>query len=159
MRAWRAGNGVGTAIVLAAILSWGGTVGAADPETGIAERGAKAPLVVVGDPIGQSSRWEDGGIWTYTEVVVRRGLGAETPETIVVRQRGGTVGRIGQRVTHVRLVDPARPHLLLLRKDSESGPWSPLVGGVLPIDLDRSGEERVEGAPLASILRRLEVLR
>jgi hypothetical protein len=148
-----------TAIVLAAVLSWIGPAGAVDAERGIAERGSKAPLVVVGEPIGQSSRWEDGGIWTYTEVAVRRRLGAEAAKTIVVRQRGGTVGRIGQRVTHLRLVDATRPHLLLLWQDAETGLWSPVAEGVLPIEIDLAGEERVEGVRLATVLRLLESLR
>lgn len=125
----------------------------------IATRGAGAPLVVVGEPLAQESRWENGGIWTYTEVAVRRTIGDDGPQSVVVRQRGGTVGGIGQRVSHVRLLDPVRPHLLFLWRDDDSGLWVPGTAGVLPIDIGLDGLERVEGTLLAPVLSLLEGVR
>lgn len=151
---WQVGVALG--LLLAPVSS----IGAADDlADAIASRAAGAALVVIGEPLGQESRWEDGGIWTYTEVAVRRAIGAGGPDTVVVRQRGGTVGRIGQRVSHVRLLDPRRPHLLFLWPDDHGASWIPGTAGVLPIDLGLDGLERVEGTLLAPIVRSLEGLR
>jgi hypothetical protein len=124
---------------------------AADLLQAILERASNAPLAAVGDAVRQESRWENGGIWTYSEVTVRRSVGADVPSTILVRERGGVVGRIGQQVSHSRLIDASRPHLLLLWRDPETGLWTPGIGGVLPISL-AGGQEMLGGLSLDAVL-------
>jgi hypothetical protein len=130
---------------------------AADLLQAILARAANAPLAAVGDVVSQESRWENGGIWTYSEVSVRRSLGASVPSTILVRERGGVVGRIGQQVSHSRLIDPSRPHLLLLWRDPETGLWTPGIGGVLPVVLV-GGEEWVGELSLDAVLGALQAV-
>ena len=124
---------------------------AADVLQTILSRASNAPLAAVGHVVRQESRWENGGIWTYSEVSVRRSMGASVPSTILVRERGGVVGGIGQQVSHSRLIDPSRPHLLLLWRDPETGLWTPGIGGVLPLVL-AGGEETLGGLSLDAVL-------
>ena len=124
---------------------------AADLLQAILARASNAPLAAVGDVVRQESRWENGGIWTYSEVTVRESVGAAVPSTILVRERGGVVGGIGQQVSHSRLIDAARPHLLLLWRDPETGLWTPGTGGVLPLAL-ANGQETLAGLSLDALL-------
>jgi hypothetical protein len=132
------------------------TARALEPLEAIVARAEGAPLAIVGDPVRQESRWEDGAIWTYTELAVRRSLGAPVSSPVVVRERGGVVGGIGQRVTHSRRVDVTRPHLLLLWRDPETGAWQPGVGGVLAVERRASEADLVGGVPLDTVWRALE---
>ena len=143
--------GLAAAVVWVLVAGVASLARASDPLGEIIASAKTAPLAVVGEAIRQETRWENGGIWTYTEFAVRRSVGQAVPPTILVRERGGEIDGIGQRVTHVNRIDPTRPHLLLLWRDPETGEWSPGIGGILPLALTTSGET-VEGVELEAVL-------
>ncbi len=59
-----------------------------------------APLQLVGRCDSCSSRWEGGSIYSYCEVSVLRVVrGAPQGDTVVVRQRGGVVDGLAQKVS------------------------------------------------------------
>ena len=154
----RRGSGFRAAVLVLVVVGLSATAQARDVLGEIVARAATSPLAVVGEPLRQESRWEEGGIWTYTEIAVRRSLGESVPATLLVRERGGVVGSVGQRVTHSTHIDPARPHLLLLWRDPETGSWQPGVGGALPLTRDATGEERIDGLPIESVLHALQAV-
>jgi hypothetical protein len=143
--------GLGAVLVWSVVAGVASSARAGDPLGEIVANASTAPLAVVGEAIRQESRWENGGIWTYTEFAVRRSVGEAVPSMILVRERGGEVDGIGQRVTHARRLDATRPHLLLLWRDPETGAWLPGIGGILPLAITPSGET-VEGVDLESVL-------
>ena len=120
------------------------------------ERAATAPLVVVGRAETATSRWEGSLIYTTVDFSIRRVVRGDAGSSVTLRQRGGVVGRIGQRVTHVDLLEPGRPYLLFLSRDS-AGAWTPTSRGVHRIEAgaieDGSGSgERVGGEALEDVL-------
>ena len=138
-------------MVWAAVVAVTASAEAGDVLSALVARATDAPVAVVGEPIRQESRWENGGIWTYTELGVRRAIGEAVPPTILVRQRGGVVGKIGQQVSHLRLIAPDRAHLLVLWRDPESGLLTPGPGGVLPLLRSEGGSDLVEGLALETV--------
>lgn len=115
------------------------------------ERAAGAPLQIVGRCESRQSRWEDGAIYSYNEVSVRRVIRGEAGPTVVVRQHGGIVDGIGQKVSNVRLLEPAQTYLLFLVRD-ETSAWAATSRGVHPIGVGADGSEEVGGEPLASVI-------
>jgi hypothetical protein len=102
-----------------------------------------------------SSRWEGGSIYSYCEVSVLRVVrGAPQADAVVVRQRGGVVDGLAQKVSHVTMVKPGGEYLLFLRRD-DSGGWAPLAKGVQPIVATPDLGEAVDGRPLDEVIRDL----
>jgi hypothetical protein len=108
-------------------------------------------------PVTQTSSWQGGRIFTYTDVHVDQSVAGETlPETVTVRTMGGDVGTIGQAVEGEAVLTVGRPSLLFLH------PSAPLPGdtsgltshpatyavtaraqGQFPVVADAQGELRV----------------
>jgi hypothetical protein len=61
---------------------------------------AAAPVIVRGRVVSAQTRWDDEHhrINTYAEVVRAEALKGSAPEVLLVRQPGGEVGPVGQRV-------------------------------------------------------------
>src|SRR5688572_5968683 len=74
------------------------------------ELAARADRIVVATCESTSSAWEDGRIWSRAVVRTRRAVRGPGGE-IVVRQPGGVVGDLGQRVSHVQLLRPGESYL------------------------------------------------
>jgi hypothetical protein len=67
-------------------------------------------------PVTQTSVWEAGRIFTYTDVHVdTRVAGARLADDVWVRTMGGEVGHIGQEVEGEAVLTIGRPTLLFLR--------------------------------------------
>ena len=124
----------------------------------VAKRDAST-LAVVGRCEARTSHWEGGSIYSLSDVAVEQVLAGEPRRgTVVVRQRGGTVGGIGQKVSHVPLLEPGERYLLFLSPDA-SGELAPLGGGVQRIVETLDGTLSAAGVPLAELLESLGVSR
>jgi hypothetical protein len=111
-------------------------------------------LQVVGRCDSRSSRWEQHAIYSYCEVTVLRTVRGTPDAGLVVRQRGGEVDGIVQRLSHTTLLEPGETYLLFLARDA-GGVWSPTARGVNRVV--ESGElgETVGGEPLDEVVRQL----
>jgi hypothetical protein len=127
--------------------------GAVQAGSGWIERAHGAPLQLVGRCDSRSSRWEGGGIYSYCEVSVLRVVHGAPSQTLVVRQRGGEVDGIAQKVTHVSLMEPGRSYLLFLAPNA-SGSWSPMSKGLYAV-LDGPAGQTVGGEVLDEVIRAL----
>jgi hypothetical protein len=141
------------AIVGAAVAVWmGATVCAASVLT---EQVRGAPLQLVGRCDSCSSRWEGGSIYSYCELSVLRLIrGAAGADAVVVRQRGGVVDGVAQKVSHLSTFQPGEKYLLFLDRDG-SGNWAPVARGVHPIVEVPDVEDTVDGQPLDEVIRDL----
>ena len=118
------------------------------------ERAADAPLQVVAVCQSRTSHWEGGSIYSDSDVSVLRVIRGAPDLTLVVRQRGGEVDGIGQKVSHIKLLEPGKSYLLFLTP-GESGNWSPISKGVNPITAVADLVESVAGEPLDQVLAEL----
>jgi hypothetical protein len=142
------------AIATAATAVWIG-VACVCSASALPESLRSAPLQIVGRCDSCSSRWEGGSIYSYCEVSVLRVVrGAPQADTVVVRQRGGVVDGLAQKVSHVTLVEPGGEYLLFLHQD-DSGSWSPLSKGVHSVVETPDLGEEVDGRPLDEVIRDL----
>jgi hypothetical protein len=117
-------------------------------------RAKNAPLQVVGRCDSRSSRWEGGGIYSYCDVSVLRVVHGTPVESVIVRQRGGVVDGIAQKVSHSSLMEPGREYLLFLAPDG-SGNWSPVSRDLYEVT-DSPGLGAMVGAePLDEVIRAL----
>src|SRR5262245_58902797 len=142
------------AIATAVIASWIGVASLCAAGT-LPGSLRSAPLQLVGRCDSCSSRWEGGSIYSYCEVSVLRAVrGSPQADTVVVRQRGGVVDGLAQKVSHVTVVEPGGEYLLFLRQD-DSGSWAPLTKGVHPVVETPDLGETVDGQPLEEVVRDL----
>jgi hypothetical protein len=111
-------------------------------------------LQLVGRCDSRSSRWEQHAIYTYCEVSVLRTVRGTPDPGLVVRQRGGEVDGIVQRITHTTLLEPGETYLLFLARDP-SGVWSPTAKGVYRVVESGNLGETVGGEPLDEVIRQL----
>ena len=74
--------------------------------------------------------------------------------TVVVRQRGGEVDGIGQKVSHTTLLVPGKSYLLFLTPSAD-GRWLPTSQGVNPISTFADGIAGVAGEPLDRVVAAL----
>ncbi len=114
------------------------------------DRARGSSLVVVARCESTASDWEDGAIHTRSDVTVLRVLRGVPDHTTTVRQPGGVVDGIGQRVSHVSLLQPGGTYLLFLTRD-DAGGWVPTLRGVNPVDAGAEGEALVGGQLLESV--------
>ncbi len=135
-----------TALLLVANVSWAGS--------SWLERAQGAPLQLVGRCDSRSSRWEGGSIYSYCEVSVLRLVHGTPGDTLLVRQRGGDVDGIAQKVTHVSLMEPGRAYLLFLVPDA-AGTWSPTSKGLYPVSDTPGLGETVGAEALDEVIREL----
>jgi hypothetical protein len=143
----------GTAVLASALVLLGGAPAVLAAASWL-QRAADAPLQVVAVCQSRTSRWEGGSIYSYSETSVSRTIHGTAPATLVVRQRGGEVDGIAQRVTHASLLEPGRSYVLLLGKD-ETSSWTPNSTGVNPIVAASDGTQTIGGEPLDEVLAAL----
>ncbi|MBI2962487.1 MAG: hypothetical protein HYY35_01925 [Deltaproteobacteria bacterium] len=122
-----------------------------DGAAGWGAQAGDAPLQVVARCEARSSRWEGGAIFSYSELSVSRVVRGVPDHVLVVRQRGGSVDGIGQRVSHAALLEPGQRYLLFLEPD-ESGAWTPTSKGVNEIVEQADLSDTVAGEPLDEVI-------
>jgi hypothetical protein len=118
------------------------------------QRAADAPLQVVALCQSRTSHWEDGKIVSDSELSVQRVVRGAPDSSIVVRQRGGEVDGIGQKVTHTILLEPGKSYLLFL-EPADAGRWEPTSKGVNLIATLADAGETVGGDPLDQVIAEL----
>ncbi len=118
------------------------------------DRARGSSLVVVARCESAASDWEDGAIHTRSDITVLSVLRGTPDHTTTVRQPGGVVDGIGQRVSHVSLLEPGGTYLLFLSRD-DAGGWAPTLRGVNPVDTGAEGEALVGGERLESVISAL----
>lgn len=119
-----------------------------------AEAASAADLIVIGDCERQESRWVGKNIFTFSEIAVRRTIQGEAKDRILVRQRGGDVGGIGQRISNRVLVRPGRMYLLLLRR-AEGMEWVPTHRGVRLVEVGEDGSPVIGDRRLEEVMAEL----
>ena len=118
-----------------------------------ADRARAATLVVVARCESASADWEGAAIYTRSDVTVLDVVRGTPDHRTTVRQPGGVVDGVGQRVSHVTLLEPGATYLLFLAKD-EAGGWSPTRLGVNAVT-GSPGAETVGGESLAAVIATL----
>ena len=118
------------------------------------QRAGDAPLQVVALCQSRASHWEEGKIVSDSELSIQRVVRGGADSTIVVRQRGGEVDGIGQKVTHTILLDPGKRYLLFLTPLAD-GRWEPTTKGVNVIATLPDVGETVGGDPLDQVIAEL----
>ncbi len=85
-----------------------------------AEMTKDADEIVVGQVTNIESTWEDGGkkIYSYVEVEVSESLKGVEAQKVLIRQLGGEVGEIGQRVEGLSTFDSGEEILVFLKENS-----------------------------------------
>ncbi|MCA2977613.1 MAG: hypothetical protein INH37_04965 [Myxococcaceae bacterium] len=80
------------------------------------EMTVRSPVVVRGVVHRVDPQWTEGrtGIWTYAEVVVKEVLKGGARATVLVKQPGGVIGDVGQRVSGVATFAPGEEVVLFL---------------------------------------------
>ena len=111
-------------------------------------------LQLVGRCDSRSSRWEEHAIYSYCEISVLRTVRGTPDPGLVVRQRGGEVDGIVQRISHTTRMEPGGTYLLFLAHDP-SGAWSPTSKGVNRVVESGDLGETVGGEPLDEVIRQL----
>ncbi|MBI3185837.1 MAG: hypothetical protein HYZ28_27180 [Myxococcales bacterium] len=113
----------------------------------IEEMAASAPVIVRGT-VGQiQTRWDEGQrrIWTYAEIRVEERLKGEAPAILLVRQPGGVVGPIGQKVSGAAQFKEGEEAVLFLERAADDptvfGVWS-LAAGKVAFERSKVGELR-----------------
>jgi hypothetical protein len=103
-------------VFAAAAHDAGASVSIAIPFDALVGESSAAAVIT---PVTQTSLWQGGRIFTYTDVHVDQGVaGAALPESITVRTMGGDVGNIGQAVEGEAVLTVGRPSLLFLHPAS-----------------------------------------
>jgi hypothetical protein len=115
---------------------------------------SNSTLQLVGRCDSRSSRWEGHAIYSYCEVSVLRTVRGSPDPGLVVRQRGGEVDGIVQRISHTTLMEPGGTYLLFLERDA-AGVWSPTSKGVNRVTESGDIGETVGGEPLDEVIRQL----
>ena len=126
-------------------------------------RDSQAAAIVT--PVSQTSMWQDGRIFTYTEAHVdTRVAGSGLDDEVWVRTLGGEVGHVGQQVEGEAVLTVGRPSLLFLRAAhvldgttepvAEPGAYSVTDRGQgqFPVVLDAAGNLRVRKSASAGAL-------
>ncbi|HSD09569.1 MAG TPA: hypothetical protein VLF14_01180 [Candidatus Binatia bacterium] len=111
-------------------------------------------LQLVGRCDSRSSRWEGHAIYSYCEISVLQIVSGTPDPGLVVRQRGGQVDGIVQRISHTTLMEPGGKYLLFLARDA-AGVWSPTSKGVNRVVDSADIGETVGGEPLDEVIRQL----
>lgn len=140
--------------ILALLFLAAGPAKTAGSDISWSARAAGAPLQVVALCQSRSSRWEGGSIYSYSQLSVIRVIRGAAEGIVTVRQRGGEVDGIGQKVSHVALLQPGQPYLLFLEQD-DSGNWTPKTMGVNPVVGASDGSQTVAGQPLDEVVSEL----
>jgi hypothetical protein len=75
-----------------------------------------ADAVIRGTVVKQQSRWSGDGMRIFTDVEIRveERIAGQTPEVVIVRQPGGIVGDIGQRVAGLASFEPGEEVVVFL---------------------------------------------
>ncbi len=86
----------------------------------------RAPIVVRATARQSQAAWSDDNrrIWTWTELVVTERLKGVVPTTLLVKQPGGEVGKVGQGVAGVASFTLGEDCVLFLEPATdEAGTW------------------------------------
>lgn len=112
----------------------------------IEEMTAAASVVVRGTVRTSRAAWEgQSRIWTFTELEVTETLKGQAPTTLVVRQPGGEVGPVGQRVAGAARFAVGEDVVLFLDapRDAKTAPLiSGMAAGKVRLERGGTGELR-----------------
>jgi hypothetical protein len=127
----------------------------------VAEREARASVVisalfdeivrdssaaVLVTPVEQRSVWQNGRVYTYTQIHVDRAVAGSLEQEPWVRTMGGIVGKVGQSVEGEAVLTIGRPGMLFLQpaRDDVSGVYevTARAQGQFPIVLDENNNAR-----------------
>jgi hypothetical protein len=87
----------------------------------IEEMAVRAPIIVRVKARQSQAAWSEGNhrIWTWTEVEVTERIKGSTPATVLVKQPGGEVGKIGQGVSGVAQFTQGEDCVLFLEPSTD----------------------------------------
>lgn len=139
----RSFRGIGAVVLLASAGAFATVV----MDQTLEEMAAQAPLIVRGTVGRQQVRWDDAHlrINTYTEVRVTERLKGDAASILLVRQPGGEVGDVGQRVSGVaKFREGEDVVLFLFDPPDEKGVYSVegLAAGKIAFERSKLGELR-----------------
>lgn len=113
----------------------------------IEQMARRSPLILRGTVLQQQSRWDDERrrINTYVELAVTDTLKGQAPRSILVRQPGGIVEELGQRVSGTASFSPREDVLVFLETvPDEAGVFGvySLAAGKVSLSPNALGEKR-----------------
>ena len=159
----RAFHIVGAVGLLLAMAIYGNVSATTLAQMSIEKMARTAPLIVRARCVGNSTRWDAGEIWTFTNFEVQETWRGSAPPSIAVRLLGGRFGNLTSTVSGVPRFQSGEEVVLFLeptsREDFSVVSWAQ---GTLRIRRDfRTGAENVtqDSASIASfdpISRRFE---
>lgn len=132
--------------LLTALLAMPTPAGAtAVAERSIEEMAAGVPVVIRGVVQSTRAAWDGPRIWTFTEVRVLERIKGPVPSVVTVRQPGGEVGAIGQKVEGAAQF-AAGEEVVLFLETPKGGPPSFVVSGMaagkVRLEKTKAGETR-----------------
>jgi len=122
------------------------------------EMTARSPLVVRGTVHRVDTQWAEGRtkIWTYSEVVVHETLKGTGRTSVLVKQPGGVMGTIAERVSGAAVFTPGEDVVLFLEPAvDEPNAFVPFAMSAAKVSLVNKGGKRLavrdlSGVPLVS---------
>lgn len=108
----------------------------------------RVPVIVRGKAVRSVSGWDEAQhrIWTWTEVVVEETIKGTVPAVVLIKQPGGEVGAIGQRVEGAAHFVDGEECVLFLEK----APDEPRAFRVSSLSAGKISIVRLQGVDVAT---------
>lgn len=118
------------------------------------EMTTRSPLVIRGTVHRVDTQWAEGRtkIWTYSEVVVHETIKGASRTSVLVKQPGGVIGNIGERVSGAALFTPGEDVVLFLEPAAdEPNAFVPFAMSAAKVSLVNKGGRRVAVRDLSGV--------
>jgi hypothetical protein len=114
----------------------------------------RSPLVVRGTVHRVDTQWAEGRtkIWTYSEVVVQETIKGAVRTSVLVKQPGGVIGSIGERVSGAAVFTPGEDVVLFLEPAvDEANAFVPFAMSAAKVSLVTKGGKRLAVRDLSGV--------
>jgi hypothetical protein len=118
------------------------------------EMTTRSPLVIRGTVHRVDTQWAEGRtkIWTYSEVVVRETLKGTARTSVLVKQPGGVIGNVGERVSGAAVFTPGEDVVLFLEPAvDEANAFVPFAMSAAKVSLVSRGGKRLALRDLSGV--------
>lgn len=118
------------------------------------EMTTRSPLVVRGTVHRVDTQWAEGKtkIWTYSEVVVQETIKGAARTSVLVKQPGGVIGNIGEKVSGAAVFTPGEEVVLFLEPAvDEANAFVPFAMSAAKVSLVSKGGKRLAVRDLSGV--------